>query len=60
MLTEDGETALHLAVRSERCETIEVLLAHGASGQVKDAKNFTPVHLAVQLGKHEALKVKRT
>lgn len=57
-LTEDGETALHLAVKSGSCEIIEVLLAHGASGEVKDSKSFTPVHLAVQLGKHGALKVR--
>lgn len=41
-----GESVLHVAARSGQVALIDVLLAHGADINVKDARKRTPLHIA--------------
>lgn len=47
----DGLTALHLAVMSERTEIVKKLLQKGANKSIKDKKGRTPKELAEEKGK---------
>eukprot|EP00047_Mylnosiga_fluctuans_P000016 m.183756 g.183756 ORF g.183756 m.183756 type:complete len:1071 (-) comp10001_c0_seq29:385-3597(-) len=55
MATDEGETAVHLAVRQCKkqpasVEIVRLLLARGASASAPDISGCTPLHLAVQIG----------
>lgn len=50
-----GQRPLHLACRSIEC--CELLLAHGATLDVKTSKGITPLHLAVSYGQHEIVRL---
>lgn len=45
----EGGTMLHLAVISSSPETVILLLSFGASTEVKNNMNFTPIKLAEEL-----------
>ena len=53
-----GGTALHLAVFAGSPVLIDLLLKHGADHKRVCKRKFTPLHLAVQLKKHDCLKVR--
>ena len=47
---EYGNTPLHEAVGQKKYEFVKLLLAHGASKELKNDDNTTPVEYAEQLG----------
>ncbi|EDW54328.1 serine/threonine-protein phosphatase 6 regulatory ankyrin repeat subunit A [Drosophila sechellia] len=46
---------LHLAVESDVTELVELLLQYGESLSVRNPNNYTPIMLAIHLGRHEML-----
>lgn len=48
--TNQGTTALHLAVAKSHYSVIELLLENGANLQIKDKKNQIPLHRAAAIG----------
>ena len=46
----EGETALHLATRSEKTRFVEILLSNGASPVSTSDDGTTPLHIAVSIG----------
>ena len=55
-LDEDGNTLLHLAVKSESLEIVDLLLTLGANPSIKNARSETPAHAAARVGNLEILK----
>ena len=53
----DGNTPLHVAVESEQKAAIEALIQLGADTSVLNDARMAPVHLAVDLGLIEPLRV---
>ena len=53
---EVGNTLLHLAVKSESLEIVDLLLTLGANPSIKNAKSETPAHAAARVGNLEILK----
>lgn len=55
---QDGKMLLHVAVEENHVDCVECLLKHGADPNVFDLiKSRTPVHLAVELGLIEVVKI---
>ena len=51
------QTPLHLAVRDNSMEIIEILLAFGANPSVRDVRGNTGLHMATAVRSSEALKL---
>lgn len=49
-----GETALHIAAAWGKVDVIQALLAAGARIDIRDAKGYTPLELAVASGQEQA------
>ena len=52
-----GSTALHIAIENGHKVALEYLIRHGGDTSLLDGRNRTPLHLAVELNKHELLDV---
>ncbi|CAG9834362.1 unnamed protein product [Diabrotica balteata] len=50
---EENESALHCAVRANSINCVKILICHGAS---VDCSEFSPIHLAADLGNYECIK----
>merc|ERR1712226_1595515 len=57
LLNEEKHTPLHLAVRDNSMEIIEILLAFGANPSVRDVRGNTGLHMATAVRSSEALKL---
>lgn len=55
MQDNEGNTALHDAVRNEAGDVVTLLLNCGANSKVVNADHYTPLHLAAQLNRVVAL-----
>ena len=55
-LDEDGNTLLHLSVKSESLEIVDLLLTLGANPSIKNARSETPANVAARTGNLEILK----
>lgn len=51
------KTALHVAVENTQCEAIGVLINKCAKTNLETNDNMAPIHLAVDTGNVESLKV---
>jgi hypothetical protein len=52
-VSENGDTALHLAAARGHSAIVRYLLAQGANGHVKNSRNWTPKHSAGENGHEE-------
>ena len=53
---DDGNTLLHLAVKAESLEIVDLLLTLGANPSIKNSRSETPAHVAARAGNLEILK----
>lgn len=51
------QTPLHLAVRDNSVEIVEILLAFGANPSIRDSRGNTCLHLATAIRSSESLKL---
>ena len=52
-----GNTPLHLAVAGEHCESIDLLLNHGADSSTLNEDQLAPIHAAVETNAVKSLTV---
>jgi ankyrin repeat protein len=55
-LPEDNSTLLHEAVKSQKTETIKMLVQPGATAESQDSFGKTPLHVSVENGNLEVVK----
>jgi ankyrin repeat protein len=55
--SETGLTALHVAVRDNRLEMVDLLLDNGANANLSGPANESPLNLAISFGKSESLRI---
>ena len=53
---EDNNTLLHLSVKAESLEIVDLLMTLGANPSIKNARSETPAHVAARAGNLEILK----
>ncbi|KAF9611213.1 hypothetical protein IFM89_027763 [Coptis chinensis] len=56
-LTEDGCTALHIAVKGHHLDCAKLLLASGVRANISNTNGDTPLHLAAGLGDKDMVKL---
>lgn len=57
MFNDEKHTPLHLAVRDNSVEIVEILLAFGANPSIRDSRGNTCLHLATAIRSSESLKL---
>lgn len=55
----EGDTALHCAVRNNHVDIIESLLDAGATSSITNLRHMAPLHIACDLGNLDALEVSK-
>ncbi len=53
-----GSTALHMAAEADRADSVDFLLSAGADPGIKNGKGNLPLHIAVEQGFLNVVKVK--
>jgi ankyrin repeat protein len=53
-VTQDGNTALHLAVKRQSVDLVKIVLMHSANPNLENESNQTPLHEAVE-GRHDEI-----
>ena len=57
LVDQQGNTPLHRAILGEHCNSINLLLNHGADSSVLNNDQMAPIHLAVEVNAVQSLKV---
>ena len=57
LIDQQGNTPLHRAILGEHCDSINLLLNHGADSSVLNNDQMAPIHLAVEVNAVQSLKV---
>jgi ankyrin repeat protein len=56
-VTQDGNTALHLAVKRQSGDLVKILMMHNANPNLENESNQTPFHEALEGGHDEIIQI---